>query len=44
MRPRPAAWSGAAGVSSLLREVRLAASSRKPARSAEAFWRARAIG
>jgi len=39
MRPRGAAWSGG-----LLREVRLAAASRKPVRGAEAFWRARAIG
>jgi len=42
MRPRGAAWSGAAGVSDLLREARLSASSRKPARSTEALWRARA--
>jgi hypothetical protein len=28
----------------LLRETRLAAASRKPARSVEAFWRAQAIG
>jgi hypothetical protein len=40
MRPRGAAWSGAAGVSDLLREARLSASSRKPTRSTEALWRA----
>ncbi|MDP2998989.1 MAG: hypothetical protein Q8N47_15985 [Bryobacterales bacterium] len=39
MRPRGAAWSGG-----LLREVRLAAASRKPVRRAEAFWRAEAMG
>ena len=33
-----------AGISDLLRETRLAASSRKPARSVEACWRAQAIG
>jgi hypothetical protein len=44
MRARGAVWSGAAGVSDLLRETLLAASSRKPARSVEACWRAQAIG
>jgi hypothetical protein len=39
MRPRGAAWSGG-----LLREVRLAAASRKPAHREEAFWRAEAMG
>ncbi len=44
MRSRGAVWSGAAGVSDLLRETRLAAASRKPARPAEALWRARTTG
>jgi hypothetical protein len=44
MRPRGAAWSGAEGVSDLLREARLEAWSRKPVRAAEALWRARALG
>lgn len=43
MRPCGAAWSGAAGVSDLLREARLAARSRKPARPAEVRWRARRL-
>lgn len=39
MRPRGVVWSG-----NLLREARLAATSRKPVRAAEACWRAGAAG